>query len=116
MPFRVLVCGSRHWSSYLPVRRELAKLPSDTIVIHGDCAGADRMAAIAAKYLDLQDVQFKADWDKHGPAAGPIRNQQMIDSGANLVLAFYVGECGKGTSDTLSRAAKAGIESKSFSE
>src|SRR6266567_2545770 len=68
MPFRVLVCGSRHWSSYLPVRRELAKLPSDTIVIHGDCAGADRMAAIAAKYLDLQDVQFKADWDKHGPA------------------------------------------------
>ena len=32
---------------------------------------------------------YPADWDRHGKAAGPIRNQRMIDTGVDLVVAFH---------------------------
>lgn len=55
---------------------------------------------------------FKADWDKHGKAAGPIRNQQMLDEGKpDLVLAFAGG---KGTDDMCRRARAAGVEVRRF--
>jgi hypothetical protein len=42
-----------------------------------------------------------------GKAAGPIRNQRMIDEGKpDLVIAFPGG---RGTADMVSRAKKAGI-------
>lgn len=47
-----------------------------------------------------------ADWSTHGKAAGPIRNQQMADARADLCLAFPGG---KGISDMVRRAERAGI-------
>jgi hypothetical protein len=53
---------------------------------------------------------FYADWDKHGRAAGPIRNQQMLDEGKpDLVVAFLLPQ-GSGTLDMIRRTEKAGIE------
>jgi len=49
-----------------------------------------------------------ADWERHGRAAGPIRNQEMADAGADLCIAFPYG-IGKGTYDMIERARKAGI-------
>lgn len=57
-----------------------------------------------------------AEWHVHGPAAGPMRNQAMVDLGADVCFAF--GELqrmkrGKlrntGTGDCVERCRKAGI-------
>ena len=52
-------------------------------------------------------MEMPADWTKHGKAAGPIRNQKMLDECPDLVVAFPGG---KGTADMVRRAMKAGID------
>jgi len=54
---------------------------------------------------------FPADWDKHGKAAGPIRNTEMIEDGRpDVVIAFtYDLPSSKGTADTVKKAKKAHI-------
>jgi hypothetical protein len=55
---------------------------------------------------------FPADWETHGRAAGPIRNQAMLDEGKPyLVIAFWDGKS-KGTLDMISRATRAGVPVK----
>ena len=49
-----------------------------------------------------------ADWSTHGRAAGPIRNQQMVDRGADICLAFPTSSS-IGTWDCVRRAKAAGI-------
>ena len=50
-----------------------------------------------------------ADWKKHGRAAGPIRNQQMLDEGkADVVVALWDGKS-RGTLDMIQRATEAGV-------
>ena len=77
-------------------------------VIFGDASGVD---ALAKAYCIGHKLPFKvypADWDKHGKAAGPIRNKQMVQ-GADIVIAFWDGES-KGTRSTIHEALKAGKE------
>jgi hypothetical protein len=85
-------------------------LPYGTI-IHGGCpTGADKFADeyCVVNWLDMQ--VFRADWTAHGKAAGPIRNQRMIDEGKpDLVVAFPGG---RGTADCVRRARAAGIPVK----
>jgi hypothetical protein len=50
---------------------------------------------------------MKADWHWHGRAAGPIRNQKMLDWGPDLVVAFAGGD---GTACMMRLARAAGVE------
>ncbi len=118
MSERILICGSRRWGHRELIRRELAKLPTDTIIIHGDCpTGADHIAdAIWRQIGQLAPEKFPADWKKHGKAAGPIRNQQMIDEGKpDRAIAFFFASgadadpSSPGTADMLRRVRAAGI-------
>lgn len=107
---RVIVCGSRNWTNRDVIRRELQALPAHAIVVHGNCRGADRIAGRIALSLGLITEPYPADWTKHGKAAGPIRNQQMLDTGVDLVLAFHDDlESSKGTKDMATRARAAGV-------
>jgi hypothetical protein len=47
---------------------------------HGDAQGIDRGVASAARRTRpaLKVVAHPAAWTQHGPAAGPIRNQEML--------------------------------------
>lgn len=49
-----------------------------------------------------------ADWPRYGRPAGPIRNQQMVNLGAVVCLAFPYGKS-DGTRDCMHRAKLAGI-------
>ena len=82
--------------------------PPSTVIIHGAAKGADSLASEWAALNEVKEEVFPADWKTHGRAAGPIRNQQMLDEGKpDLVIAFPGG---RGTADMVKRARKAGIE------
>ena len=110
---RVLVCGGRDYGKtsdeVATIADALAVLPEDTVLIHGDARGADRLAGdIWAAWGSPMEV-YPADWKTHKKAAGPIRNQQMLDTGIDLVIAFPGGA---GTADMMRRARKAGVTVK----
>ncbi|WP_245576775.1 SLOG family protein [Kaistia adipata] len=82
--------------------------PEVSEVISGMATGADTLAAEWAERFGFPLRKFPADWKAHGRAAGPIRNQRMIDEGRpDLVIAFPGG---RGTADMVRRAKAAGIE------
>lgn len=110
---RVLVCGGRDFDNYKFFANKMTnwlwRTPEFTplTIISGGARGVDTMAIQFAIAVGVPYEEYKADWDKHGKAAGPIRNQQMLDEGKpDLVIAFPGG---KGTADMISRAKKAGI-------
>jgi hypothetical protein len=108
---RVLVCGDREWTDILPIALRLVQLPEDAVIVHGDCRGADRLAGNEADLIGLTVESYPADWKRYGRGAGPIRNQQMLDSGIDLVIAFHPDpNNSKGTKNMLNMAGRAGIE------
>jgi len=48
------------------------------LLIHGNAKGADAAIAGAAYQLGWPCIGISADWLKHGKAAGPIRNGQLL--------------------------------------
>lgn len=110
---RVIVCGGRDYEDQTTVAEVLRAiaLPWDLddpiTLVHGDAPGADRLAAAFWTHsVDGNVESFPADWKRHGKGAGPTRNQQMLDAGADLVIAFPGG---RGTADMVDRARKAGV-------
>jgi hypothetical protein len=113
---KVLVCGDRNWEDYEAIARELCPV-RPSVVIHGAARGADSIAGEIAEEMGVRVEDYLAEWDKFGRAAGPIRNQQMLDEGKpDLVLAFHPDiSKSKGTADMVRRAQKAGVPTKVFS-
>lgn len=101
-----LICGGREFADeamFDDVMRQLVGmfgLPSK--VVHGKATGADTLADRWAKRMAIDVVACAADWDKHGKAAGPIRNEDMLmDHKPKRVIAFPGG---RGTDDMVQRA------------
>lgn len=81
---------------------------SKLTIIAGEAKGADFLARVWAKWLQVDYIGFPAEWDTHGKRAGPIRNKQMLTEGKpDLVIAFP-GR--RGTADMVSQSKKAGVE------
>lgn len=110
MQQRVLVCGGRDFKDGALVFMVLDTAhAANPIVdlIHGAAPGADALAHEWAYRRRVRMRPFHADWKKHGKAAGPIRNQRMLDEGRpDMVIAFPGG---RGTADMIERANKAGV-------
>jgi hypothetical protein len=103
---RLLVCGGRDFTDYEWLAREIAAL-EPCVIISGMARGADRLAWRYAKLNRVPIAEFPADWTRYRKAAGPIRNQQMIDEGhPDHVLAMPGGN---GTADMIARATLAGL-------
>jgi hypothetical protein len=117
---RLLVTGSRAWTDVPALRARLWQAVVElggseaVTLVHGGCPlGADAMAMAAwgAWGLGLMEV-FPPDLARHGsPWAYRIRNQQMVNAGAALCLAFVVDVpgCSRGTRMTMGMARRAGI-------
>jgi hypothetical protein len=89
---RVIVAGAVAWSDADAIRRELSKLPPGTVVIHGDCPGADAIAGRVAVELGFAVeamAKSAADRSRYGRAAWKGLNERMLAAGAELVLAFH---------------------------
>lgn len=96
---RILVTGSRDWNDEGLIGAALfdawCGLQKPITLVHGACpTGADAIAEREweAKSSGTDDIErHPADWSQ-GRKAGPLRNQQMVDLGADLCLAF-IGPC-----------------------
>lgn len=109
---RVIVCGGRDYADTSNVRRALRYIeeglePEALTLVHGSCSGADRLAADEALRRGWTVEPHFAKPSVYGsPAAFHIRNQEMADAGADLLIAFPGGN---GTANMVERAEKAGI-------
>ena len=114
MKMNVLVCGGRDYQDRDRAMAVLDALPrTDLTIICGGANGADKLAADWALWRGVGLEWFPAEWRKHGKAAGPIRNQKMIDEGKpDLCIAFPGG---RGTADMVRRAQAAGVEVRQIS-
>lgn len=108
---RVLVCGSRHFNDYELMEKTLEALGITTI-IEGEARGADRLARRYAERRGLDVLPFPALWDKHGRAAGPIRNTQMLTEGRPELVVAFRGPNSRGTQNMIDQATKAGVPVK----
>lgn len=105
---KILVCGGRNFKDRVTVFTALDFYANGAErIIHGNAPGADRLAEEWAEGRGIWCVAYSADWQKHGKAAGPLRNQMMLDmERPSLVVAFPGG---RGTADMIARARKAGV-------
>ncbi|MGR9384899.1 SLOG family protein [Rhizobium leguminosarum] len=76
-------------------------------VIHGGCRGADEGAGDWAKSEHIPVVVCPANWKKHGKAAGPIRNREMLETHKPDYVIALPG--GKGTANMISLAEASGV-------
>lgn len=110
---RTLICGSRTFK-YLDVMDALmSTIPCDGVIVVGGATGADQLGKEwAEKWPEYRTVEeYPARWDLHGKAAGPIRNQQMLDSGIDHCVAFVDKplEESRGTADMVKRCLNANV-------
>lgn len=110
---RVLVTGSREWTDVEIIRRALTLLaPADgesvPVIVHGGARGADTIAAQVATELGYHVETHLADWDRYGKSAGMVRNEAMVDAGADLCLAFIL-DGSRGATHCAQAAHRAGI-------
>ena len=132
--FKILVCGSREIKNkeaifskldYLTSKRNLSEIE----IIQGgqksfdSCFdsspnryhGADYFAKLWAEERGVEMTEFKADWGKYGKAAGPIRNNEMLNYSPDVCVAFLSTEGeNKGTKNMLKLSFKANILTRQY--
>jgi SLOG family YspA-like protein len=117
--YDVVVTGSRDISDKdrKRIRRDLSRTqlvrPHKRLVVHhGGASGADDAAGEWAWDKRKDQAIHPANWAKHGRAAGPIRNKQMLQRAQpKKVLAYPKGES-KGTRGAIAEAKKQGYKVK----
>lgn len=106
----VIIAGSRCFTDYDVLRDALHNLSwfirIDT-VLSGLAHGPDTLALQWAANNDISVEKYPADWDKYGKAAGPMRNQQMVEE-ADALICFWDGES-RGTKSMIDLALGKGL-------
>lgn len=125
LPVTVIITGGRDFDNYQLFKDTLNYLLGALAVklIAGACDrgtltytradgtkvyGADGLAERYAAEFGYHFTPYPADWKQYGKSAGPIRNSEMIKSGAEVCIGFWDGKS-KGTFDMMTKADKAGI-------
>ena len=128
---RVLVTGDRNWRGACAMMDVFEKLPDtlfealnpewdgmgnsfflpdEILIVQGEARGADTYADVCAQLMGFQGEGYPANWNEYGRAAGPIRNQAMLDTGIDYWIAFHTDlSNSRGTRDMVDRLQTAGI-------
>lgn len=112
---RILITGSRDWDDTATITEALQDVwesydcpPAPTLVSGACPTGADHIAETHWQSLGHPIERHPADWHAHGRAAGPRRNQAMVDAGADVCLAF-IRDDSRGATQCANAAERAGI-------
>lgn len=94
---RVLVTGSRSLDDRAAVWGALDRVAVEhpsarVVVVHGAASGADKLAAEWVANVGGVDEPHPPDYGTHGAIAPLIRNEEMVNAGADLCLTF-IDEC-----------------------
>jgi hypothetical protein len=113
---RVIVCGTRTFTDKVFVFKHLTRLLrklKNPVIATGAARGVDASAEDWAYRRMLTVTRFHLDWDRHGKAAGPIRNGEMGRWAAErrpaFCVAFWDGRS-TGTKDMVDKAKHLGIK------
>jgi hypothetical protein len=116
----IWITGSRSWSDADSIRAVLGRFPAGSLVLHGDDLGADRLADVVARGLQMPTAKVPyIEW--MGPTGGGARNKLIgellaglkTQGWSTLVLAF--GE-GRGGEDGAKIAKDLGLTVRAFRE
>lgn len=80
--------------------------PGTTEVVSGGASGIDRVGESLAHLHGVAVKVFRADWKKHGRAAGPIRNREMA-AYADRLIAVWDGKS-RGTENMICEMERLG--------
>lgn len=108
---KIIVCGGREYGDRARVFAVLDELHLATPIAEiaqGGATGADALAAQWAKDRSIPCSVFYAQWYAEGRAAGPRRNQRMLDEVRPALVVAFPG--GRGTTDMIRRAEAAGVQ------
>lgn len=103
---RIAVVGSRNWTDEQAVKNLIKLLEDKTVLfLTGDCrSGVDNFV----RYHASGKVEvFFADWEAHGKAAGPIRNEHLV-SKADMAFVF-MHPPSKGSQNVVELCKKKGV-------
>ena len=118
---RIIIAGTRTFEDYGLLKDRVDRIilglredfPGKRIVIvTGAAKGADQLGSRYARERVLALREFPANWRAYGRAAGPIRNQQMLDyilQATPVLIAFWNGKS-RGTKNMIDTAKRAGVK------
>lgn len=131
---RIVVTGDREWTDRAAIVAWADRIglgPGD-VVIAGGARGADTLAADVARTCSADVIEEPAAWTVHDvegrtavpchhppsttcPAAGPRRNQKMLDVHRPTECVWFHDDLGasRGTRDMVRRARRAGLPASS---
>jgi hypothetical protein len=111
----IVITGSRVWDDRAAI--EAVMRGADGLLV-GDCpTGADAIALQIAREWDIIPFVVRANWDKLGRSAGPVRNRELARAALNgrdrdemdvSCHAFPLGES-KGTRDCIRALREVGL-------
>lgn len=104
---KVIIAGGRDFSpttDQIDKALAFAKGVTVTEVVCGMATGVDTAGLKWAQKNKIKVAEYPADWNKHGKAAGPIRNEQMAKYG-DVLVAFWDGKS-KGTKNMIENMQK----------
>lgn len=101
---KLIIAGTRTFTDYTLLREKVLEYIGNRSVeiVSGTASGADKLGERFAKEFGFAVKRFPADWDKHGKAAGPIRNEEMANYATDC-LVFWDGES-RGTKSMINLA------------
>jgi len=88
---KTIIAGSRSITELLYIKKAINKSgwrELITEVVSGDCSGVDKLGEKWAIEHNINVVKFKAKWNDHGRAAGPIRNGHMAEYAEALICVW----------------------------
>lgn len=97
---KVVIAGSRDITDRMGLVKAIKQSGFEiTEVVSGCARGVDKLGEAWARANDIPIKEFPADWNKHGNAAGPIRNAEMAEY-ADALIVLWDGES-KGTKNMI---------------
>jgi hypothetical protein len=101
------VVGTREFTDYNKLQEILTPYKDQTgQVVSGAALGTDRLGRRWAHENKIPLIEFLPNWDKFGKAAGPIRNEYIIQNADSVVAVFQEG-C-RGTQNDIDIANRLG--------
>lgn len=110
---KTIIAGGRDFCYPYMLEDDLQEIPWEiTEIVSGGARGADAIGEQYGFDCEIPVKVFPADWDKHGKAAGHIRNAEMAVY-SDALVAFWDGKS-RGTKNMIETAAKKGLYVKVF--